>query len=156
MKIKYIVFFSALGLMVMAGMLSVKARAQQITGPSPAYLHALSNLRMARAFLADGWAWEPVRSEDAHAIREIDAAIREIKLAQIDDGKNLSDHPPINTHLGWQDRFGKASGLLTSAHYDLQHAGDVPEARGLRDRTLLHIDAAHHTVNDAIRTGSWN
>lgn len=129
--------------------------AQQVPGPRPAYLHALSDLRMARAYLADGWAWEPVRREDAHAIREIDAAIREIKLAAIDDGKNLSDHPPIDTHLDWQNRFARANALLAGAHHDLEHAEDVPSARGLRDRALLHVDEAHHTVDNAFQTARW-
>ena len=53
--------------------------AQQVPGAHPAYLHALSDLRMARALLNDGWAWDPVRRDDNAAIREIDAAIGEIK-----------------------------------------------------------------------------
>ena len=31
--------------------------AQQVPGPHPAYLHALSDLRAARHYLNDGWAW---------------------------------------------------------------------------------------------------
>ena len=54
-------------------------QAQQVPGPHPAYLHALSDLRAARHYLNDGWAWEPVRRDDNAAIREIDAAIDEIK-----------------------------------------------------------------------------
>ena len=61
------------------------------SGTSPAYLHALSDLRAARHYLNDGWAWEPVRHDDNAAIRQIDAAINEIKQASIDDGKGLND-----------------------------------------------------------------
>jgi hypothetical protein len=129
--------------------------AQQVPGPHPAYLHALSDLRLARAFLSDGWAWEPVRREDNHAIEEIDRAIYEIKQAAIDDGKNLGDHPPIDVHLGWHDRFAKANELLGRAHHDLEHAEDVPQSRGLRDRALMHIDEAHNTVDRAWRTAHW-
>ncbi len=127
----------------------------QVPGPHPAYLHALSDLRLARAYLNDNWTWEAVRQDDNHAIQEIDAAIREIKHAAIDDGKNLNDHPPVEGHLGPRDRFARANDLLARAHHDLDHAEDVPEARGLRDRALMHIDEAHNTVDRAWRTARW-
>jgi hypothetical protein len=128
----------------------------QVPGPHPAYLHALSDLRMARAYLSEGgWHWDEVQREDEHAVREIDAAIREIKHAAIDDGKNPEDHGPIDVHASWRDRFGRANGLLSQAHHDLDHAEDVPQARGLRDRALMHIDEAQHTVDHAYRTAHW-
>jgi hypothetical protein len=136
-------------------LLPAAASAQQVPGPHPAYLHALSDLRTARAFLHDGWAWPAVQRDDDHAVAEIDAAIREIKHAAIDDGKSLQDHPPIDAHLGWHDRFARANELLARAHHDLDHAEDVPEARGLRDRAIMHIDEAHNTVDRAWRTAHW-
>src|SRR5579859_5428022 len=60
----------------------------------PAYLHALSDLRAARAFLARP-ASVTVKWDENVAIREIDAAIAELKQAAIDDGKPLEDHPPV-------------------------------------------------------------
>jgi len=131
------------------------AQAQQVPGPHPAYLHALSDLRAARHYLNDGWAWEPVRRDDDAAIREIDAAIREIKLAAIDDGKGVNDPFPIDTHIGPHDRFRKANELLAAAHSDLARAEDVPQARGLRDRAIGHVDQAHHIVENAWRTAHW-
>jgi hypothetical protein len=136
-------------------LLPAAGSAQQVPGPHPAYLHALSDLRMARAYLNEGWQWEAVRHEDDHAVAEIDAAIREIKLAAIDDGKNPGDHPPIDAHLSWHDRFARANELLGRAHHDLDHAEDVPEARGLRNRAIMHIDEAHNTVDRAWRTAHW-
>jgi hypothetical protein len=127
----------------------------QVPGPHPAYLHALSDLRAARAYLGEGWQWEPVRREDDHAIREIDAAIARIKQAAIDDGKPLSDHPRIDAHLTPQNRFAKANELLYAAHQDLDHAEDVPQSRGLRNDALRHIDEAHHIVDEAVRTARW-
>src|SRR5580658_653311 len=127
-------FLLFLPLLLAAIMLSPITTQAQVPGPHPAYLHALSDLRMARAYLNDGWAWEPVRAEDIRAIDEIDKAIREIKKAAIDDGKNLADHPPIDTRWGWHDRFARANELLDRAHHDLDRAEDVPQAQGLRDR----------------------
>jgi len=128
-------------LLALLGILAISPRAvsaQQVPGPHPAYLHALSDLRLARAYL-DQIAWPPVQRDEEHAIREIDAAIHEIKMASIDDGKNLEDHPPIDVRM----------------RPDTARAEDVPQARGMRDRAVHHIDQAHGTVDDAIRRVHW-
>ena len=127
----------------------------QVPGPHPAYLHALSDLRAARAYLSEGFQWGPVREEDNHAIREIDAAIERIKQAAIDDGKRLGDHPPVDAHLEPRNRFAKANELLFAAHRDLDKAEDVPQSRGLRNDALRHIDAAHNIVDHAYQTAKW-
>jgi hypothetical protein len=130
-------------------------QAQEVPGPHPHYLHALSDLRAARHYLNDSWAWDPVRRDDNAAIREIDAAINEIKRAAIDDGKGLNDPFTIDTRLSPHDRFRKANELLWAAHNDLSKAEDVPQARGLRDRAIGHVDQAHQIVDAAERTAHW-
>ena len=106
--------------------------AQQVPGPHPAYLHALSDLRAARHYLNDGWAWAPVRHDDDMAIREIDAAISEIKQAAINDGKGGERSVSRSTnHLSPHDRFRKANELLFDAHHALAKAEDVPASRGV-------------------------
>jgi hypothetical protein len=143
----------AAGLVAMA--VPTQMQAGEVPGPHPAYLHALSDLRAARHYLNDGWAWEQVRHDDNAAIREIDAAINEIKHAAIDDGKGLNDPFQIDTRLSPHDRFRKANELLRSAHEDLARAEDVPQARGLRDRAIGHVDSAHQIVDTAWRTAHW-
>src|ERR1700733_6185904 len=148
--------FNKVRLMVLVAGLTSAAipmtmQAQEVPGPHPHYLHALSDLRAARHYLNDGWAWDPVRRDDNAAIREIDAAINEIKKASIDDGKGLNDPFTIDTHLSPHDRFRKANELLWSAHNDLSKAEDVPESRGLRDRAIMHVDEAHRIVDAAER-----
>jgi hypothetical protein len=128
---------------------------REVPGPHPAYLHALSDLRAARHYLADGWAWGPVRRDDDMAIRQIDAAIGAIKQAAIDDGKGLNDPFPIDRGLSPHDRFRKANELLAAAHHDLDRAEDVPQSRGLRNNALGHIDNAHQIVDNAWRTAHW-
>ena len=142
---------------VCAGMfgLGTVASQAQVPGPHPAYLHALSDLRAARHYLNDGWQWEGVRREDNDAIMHIDKAIEEIKRAAIDDGKGLNDPFPIDHHLSPHDRFRKANELLAAAHHDLDHAEDVPQSRGLRDRAIMHIDQAHQIVDHAWQTAHW-
>jgi len=149
-------FFSLFLFAAAIALLPAAANAQQVPGPHPAYLHALSDLRYARALLSEGWQYPNVRREDDHAIAEIDAAINEIKRASFDDGKDLREHPPIDSRLGWRDRFGKANELLDRAHHDLDRAEDVPQSRGLRNRALMHIDEAHNTVDHAWRTAHWD
>jgi hypothetical protein len=143
---------SATGLTMAAG---PRAALAEIPGPHPAYLHALNDLRAARHYLHDGWAFGAVRRDDDAAIREIDAAIGEIKRAAIDDGKGDNDPFPIDRRLSPHDRFRKANELLGAAHHDLDRAEDVPSSRGLRDRALMHIDQAHQIVDNAWRTAHW-
>jgi hypothetical protein len=147
-------------MVILAGMVAaigpaVTVQAQQVPGPHPAYLHALSDLRAARHYLNDAWAWDPVRRDDDAAIREIDAAISEIKRAAIDDGKGLNDPFPIDTRLSPHNRFRKANELLWAAHNDLARAEDVPESRELRNRAIGHVDRAHQIVDNAEKTARW-
>ena len=154
MRTKMMAFTMLFALLGIVAISPKAASAQQVPGPHPAYLHALSDLRMARAYL-DRIAWPPVQHDEEHAIREIDAAINEIKMASIDDGKNLEDHPPIDVNMRPDGRFRKALELLDKAHNDTARAEDVPQARGMRDRAVHHIDQAHGTVDDAIRRVRW-
>jgi hypothetical protein len=147
------VMLVAAAAMAMAAPMAIQA---QVPGPHPAYLHALSDLRAARHYLHDGWAWGAVRHDDDMAVREIDSAINEIKRAAIDDGKGDADPFPIDRGLSPHDRFRKANELLAAAHHDLDRAEDVPQSRGLRDRALMHIDQAHGIVDNAWRTAHWD
>jgi hypothetical protein len=115
-------------------------------GHHPRYLHALSDLRHARACL-DKLAMNEQRDElEQRAIEKIDDAINEIKRASIDDGKNLNDHPPIDTHLRRGDRYRKALELLDAAHRDVSLEEDDPQSQGLQGRIIAHIDQAHRIV----------
>jgi len=115
-------------------------------GRHPHYLHALSDLRHARAHLEFLTGSEERDAEEERAIKEIDAAIREIKAAAIDDGKNLNDHPPIDAHLQRTGRYHKALELLDAAHRDVTMEEDDPQAQGLQGRIIAHVDEAHRTV----------
>lgn len=144
-------------LSLMAGAVALLPQRAQAQGPGPnsLFFHALQDLRLARAYLNDNWAWEPVRQQDNQAIAEIDQAIHDIKAAAMDDGRPLTDHPPIDPHMGWHDRFGKAEDRLHAAHDDLARAQDPNENIDLRNRALRHIDAAEQIVDQAWRTARW-
>lgn len=118
-------------------------------GKHPAYLHALADLRDARACLTrpDGGA---LHAEESAAIAQINQAIDEIKKAAIDDGKNPDDHLHIDGHLGWTGRLHKSRELLDKAHRDVTEEEDNPAAQGLQGRVISHIDKAHRHVDEAI------
>jgi hypothetical protein len=118
-------------------------------GKHPAYLHALTDLRAARAHLESGGAWE-LRHEEKEAIRAIDDAIGDIKRASIDDGKDLNDHPPVDAGLDHTGRLHRAKQLLEKAHQDIAHEEDNSFAQGLQQRSFDHIDKAIHDVDAAI------
>jgi hypothetical protein len=115
----------------------------------PAYLHALTDLRHARAHLQRPDGGE-LREQEKKAIHEIDAAIDEIKKAAIDDGKDLNDHPPVDVKMDWAGRLHRAIELLNKAHHDVSEEEDNQFAQGLQQRALMHIDKAHHHVEEAI------
>jgi hypothetical protein len=115
----------------------------------PAYLHALTDLRTARAHLQRPDGGE-LRDQEKKAIHEIDEAIAEIKRASIEDGKDLNDHPPVDSHLAWPGRLHRALQLLDKARQDISQEEDNGWAQGLQQRAFDHIDKAHHHVEEAI------
>ncbi|HUJ58846.1 MAG TPA: hypothetical protein VLX92_10150 [Kofleriaceae bacterium] len=120
-----------------------------VPGSHPAYLHALSDLRTARANLErPAGAW--IKWDEKVAIREIDAAIKEIKDAAIDDGKPLEDHPPIDSALDYGGRLHRADELLAQARHDIDEKEDNTFARGLKHRAIRHLDAADAFVKNGI------
>ncbi len=127
----------------------VEQPAPPAAGAHPAYLHAMSDLRHVRALL-ERPAHPEVKWDENNAIREIDAALGEIRKAAIDDGKPLSDHPAIDVHLGHRDRLKRAEEMLHQAAADIESREDNAWAQGLRGRALGHIRNAEHAVHEAM------
>jgi len=146
MKKIFIPLFS----LVTLGVLAPAAHADQ-PGRHPAYLHALEDLRHARAHLerpanvTAQTAWD-----ERVAIGQIDGAIREIKQAAIDDGKNPGDHPPIDAKLDWPGRLHRSLELLRKARADVNEEEDNDFARGLKHRAIERIDGAINFVEQGI------
>jgi hypothetical protein len=120
----------------------------------PRYLSALSDLRYARALLwrAD---WRDVMRDQRAAIDEIDRAIGEARQAAIDDGRNVDDHPPVDTRMGWEGRFRKAMELLDAAQRDLSSEEDNRNAAAWRGAALRNIQNARAFVAKAMRDSWW-
>jgi hypothetical protein len=124
-------------------------------GQHPHYLHALSDLRHARALLHRPEEAN-VATTDNVAVREIDRAIAEIKRAAIDDGKDVDDHTPIDTKLAPRDRFQEALELLHKANQDLNYEEDDKKALGWRRLARAHDSKAISYVRWAIRTDHFD
>lgn len=118
-------------------------------GHHPAYLHALSDLRDARAHLQH-MASEQVIDDELRAIDEIDKAIGEVKRAAIEDGKNIEDHMPVDAHMDRRGRFHRALELLDKAQRDASGEEDQPNTQGLQLRVIHHIEEARHAVRHAL------
>jgi hypothetical protein len=118
-------------------------------GSHPFYLHALADLRDARAHL-EHLSSDPVDHAEEHAIHAIDEAIGELKRAAIDDGKDIHDHLPVDAHLKRTDRYHKALELLDKAQKDCSHDEEQSDTRGLQKRVVRHIEEARHEVHRVI------
>jgi len=119
-------------------------------GKHPAYLHALTDLRQARFNLQRRRGDNNVKWDESKAIGDIDAAIRKIKEAAIDDGKNLDDHPPADANEPYNGRLHHALEALHAAHDDIDKEEDNDYAKHLKHRAIADIDSAIHRTREAL------
>jgi hypothetical protein len=133
-----------LGMWLMTALFFASATAAQAQQP-PDYLHALSDLRMARSWI--GAANRPQYAHDLdHAVRAIDNAIEAIKRAVADDGRNANFMPPPQGPADPGAPLHTALNLLAEARSDTAKGRDYAQTVGLQTRALTEIDDAHHTV----------
>jgi hypothetical protein len=116
----------------------------------PHYLQALSDLRGAR-WMIEHHPGDWGRSDDeTTAVSHIDLAIKEITKASIDDGKKLTDHPPVDEIQDHMGRLREAFELLQKARKDVNQEEDDAFANGLKARALKHISEAITRTKKAI------
>lgn len=140
---------SVLLLLMSVGMIS-KANNNNSFGQHPYYLHALSDLRAARWMIEHrpgDWARTV---DEIEAVKQIDAAIGEIKKASIEDGKDIMDHPKVDERNDHNGRLHEAADFLRKARQDISHDEDNAFAQGLQGRAYMHIDAAINATKRAI------
>jgi hypothetical protein len=121
-----------------------------VPGEHPAYMHALSDLRAARWLIDHHPPSYAQGADEAAAVRQIDDAIRDLKQAAIDDGKDVYFHPPVDERPDMPGRLHGAVDALKKARADIDREEDNGWARGLRNRSIQHIDDALHHVRRAI------
>jgi hypothetical protein len=108
----------------------------------PAYLHALSDLRAARWLIEHRPGDWQQTADEVESVRQIDAALHDIRGAAIDDGKDVADHPPVDEAPDHRGRIRESLEYLRRARADISGDEDNGFANGLRDRAIGHIDGA--------------
>jgi hypothetical protein len=149
MKRIYVSFaLSLLAICMTSGIIAAsKSRAEE---QHPYYLHALSDLRAARWMIEHRPGdWQRTLDE-IEAVKQIDAAIGEIKKAAIDDNKDIMYHPKVDEHPDHPGRLHDALDFLRKARQDISHDEDNVFAQGLQSRAYMHIDRAIDAVKRAI------
>ena len=139
------------GLALAASVVSLSANAYDLPGHHPAYLHALTDLRDARWNLEHRPGDAAVSAQEDVALVETDRAIKEAKVAAMEDGKNIEDHPHEDAHIDRSGRLHHALELLNKAKNDVAREEDNPETRNLRNRIVEHTDLAIEATRHAIR-----
>ncbi len=108
----------------------------------PAYLHALADLRSARWLIEHRPGdWQQTISE-MNAVKEINAAINDIKKAAVDDGKDINSHPQVDENPDHIGRLHDAVEFLRKAESDVTKEEDNAAAEGLKERSARHISEA--------------
>lgn len=142
---KALLFTAALGFSAL--LFAPQAAAQR----HPRYLHARTDLRTAEFILHDMRLEPNVMRHVRTAEAEIGHAIHEIDHAAVLDGKDLNDHPRIDTHLDRRGRFREVMRLLNAARGDIGREEDNPNANRWRDVAFRHIDVAVEEMRRAAR-----
>ncbi len=141
--------FVAIAALSLGGLVPLAASAD-MPGDHPAYIHALSDLRAARWLIQHRPSDWVQTMDEQRAVGEIDAAIRDLKEAAYDDGKDLEYHPQVDERRDQPGRLHEALDILKRAHADVAREEDNAYARGLRNRSLQHMDVAIHAIRRAI------
>ena len=129
------------------------APAKLATAQAPAYLHAISDLRQARDYV--GTDNRPTfRGHLSEAANQITAAIKDLKVVVIDEGKNPDWTPPPQSTGDANGPVHAALRLLQEARDDVSRGRDAPENAGLRERSLDHIERARHELQSIINEQS--
>ena len=123
-------------------------------GTHPAYLHALSDMRLARALLG-GWSNPLIIPQCQEARKEIENAIQDIIEASISDGKNIDDHPSIDVALDNRGRLLKALDLLNKAYKDIDEKETNKADLALRSKALGNISNARQQLIEARKIAKW-
>jgi len=116
----------------------------------PAYLQALSNLKLARALLEKTPSTQKLDGKEAAALAEIDATIGDLNKASVVGGKPALSPRVSDAKLDRTKRFREALKLLAMARKEIKEEKTEP-ATGLKVRSEKHLKKASRLVDDEIR-----
>lgn len=138
-----------LGTVTFAGFSGPAAQAQ-FRRDQPRYQHAMTDLRMARAYLSQAGTQYNARDQRA-ALTEVDKAIQGLRRADTGMGEYRDDLLGIQGTVSRRERIRRAIDLLDDARRDLQNSNsDRDDIRWKRD-VLEDIDNARDFARRAAR-----
>lgn len=119
----------------------------------PAFLHALSDLRAARAYIKKKETEkisDALRKANDAALASVEKTLAEIKQASIDDGKNIDDLPKKDAKLS-SGPDHRARELCWSARKDIEKRETDPKVADLRKQVLADLDQAVKHLDETIK-----
>ena len=122
----------------------------QAAGQHPAYLHALSDLRLAHWNLTHRGGDAAVTEQERIAADETERAIAEATRAALEDGKPVDSKVPVDAQPDRGGALHQAEDLLLQARHDVAEREDNPRARDEQWRIIEHIDRALEATRRAI------
>jgi hypothetical protein len=123
-------------------MLLAACQSAALAEKHPHYMHAMSDLRAAKAMLEHPDEGNVMKDAN-NAANEINACLQDLQSAAWYDRKD-PHHNPAPEFAG-MDRLGrlhKALELMRRAHDDMAKEEDEPAAVGFQARALKHVDRA--------------
>jgi hypothetical protein len=133
---------------ILPALLLIAVTTQLHAQSQPAYLHAIRDLREARAILSTGLN-DPVHIQAAQAANvEIDNAINGLKRVAALDGQSLGDVPTPKA-VPPAARFQQAIGFLNEASTDISAPNPDPAVTAHVQHALEHIQKAEAIINKA-------
>lgn len=116
----------------------------------PAYLHALSDLRLAHWNLTHRGGDAAVSEQERIAADETARAIEETTRAAHEDGRPVGEPVREDARLEGAGALHHAEALLSQARLDVAKQEDNPRARDEQGRIVEHIDRALEATRHAI------
>ena len=120
------------------------------------FIRALTDLRMASGYLEDFTPSKQLNEQLIYAITEIDSAISEKSLSNIDDGEDTEFHPAIDSMLTRPERYQEAVKLLIKIRSDINKGVNKSLASGLQSRVSSRIDKALAIMNAVILRSNFH
>jgi hypothetical protein len=133
-----------------AGLIAAQPAMADVPGVHPGYVHALNDLRYARALLQFPAEWNVTGHERA-ATSYVNRAFGDVRQAGIDDGKDVFAPMPVDANLSHRDRLARALVAIQSAHRDINGWETNGAAAGARNAADGDLNAADAQVRAALR-----
>jgi hypothetical protein len=116
----------------------------------PAYLHGLSDLRVAHQLLAER-SFRNVNTFERRALKDIDQSYRFAESAAIWDNMPLTSRMPVDANLRHRERLVRAEAALRRARYDFTRYESNGADKGWQHGAVVWVDRALRNTRQALK-----